>query len=380
MRLEMNLASVSSNIQAHCRKSGFEVMTNMRRKQNQNQVDLETHNITHHQNQVDAHSAPPTNSLNPLNPLNPPPDRSLQIAFDSHFSFCAIDQKTQNQQRKPLEFGATSSCSSSSCSNPTPVRFAFFSPLRVQTSSGSSRLYPLIYRGSPPPNGFSISTSIINLHNHSSTPHKMNSSIASASMAETYFLASKARHKLTKEASRPDLHLRQLVSHANLVDLLMDELAERRAKGKVNHSAPQNKNIVSSDELTQAINMSSSTPSHIMEEDESDNEYEQVSTPNYTYQAYESIEEVDDDEDDEDEEVETDSESASTTTCFYNTTNSSVDDLQAPQLYYSSSSDEEDDLEHHNTVAESDSQTLHKSGPFQVSELPLASESPIIVA
>ncbi|KAG5360536.1 hypothetical protein CJU89_3609 [Yarrowia sp. B02] len=195
----------------------------------------------------------------------------------------------------------------------------------------------------------------------------MNSSIASASMAETYFLASKARHKLTKEASRPDLHLRQLVSHANLVDLLMDELAERRAKTKVNHTLTP---TISSDEVTQAIN---TTPSHIMEEDESDNEYEQVSTPNYTYQAYESIEEVDDDEDDEDdEEVETQ------TSCFYNTANTSVEDLQAPQLYYSSSSDEEDDIEHHNECETA--QQLHKSDPYRVDEIPLASESPIIVA
>lgn len=180
-------------------------------------------------------------------------------------------------------------------------------------------------------------------------------------MAETYFLASKARHKLTKEASRPDLHLRQLVSHANLVDLLMDELAERRAKGKVQH------NVVSSDEVTQAIN---NTPSHIMEEDESDTEYEQVSTPNYTYQAYESIEEVDDDEDEEDdEEVES--------SCFYNTNNTSVDDLQAPQLYYSSSSDEEEDIEHHTEV---ESLVPQKSEQY-VSDYPVDMEaSPIIVA
>ncbi|KAG5368496.1 hypothetical protein CJU90_0700 [Yarrowia sp. C11] len=199
----------------------------------------------------------------------------------------------------------------------------------------------------------------------------MNASISSASMAETYFLASKARHKLTKEASRPDLHLRQLVSHANLVDLLMDELADRRAKGKVQQ---HNQNVVSSEQVTQAINNAPQVPSHIMEEDESDYEYEQVSTPNYTYQAYESIEEVDDDEEDDDE-IETECASA----CFYNTTNSSVEDLQTPQLYYSSSSDEEDDLEHHS--AEScESQRLHKSQTFHVADISLASESPIIVA
>jgi hypothetical protein len=47
-------------------------------------------------------------------------------------------------------------------------------------------------------------------------------------MTETYLLASKVRAKLTKEASRPDHDLRILVSHANLLDNLMDKIHEHR--------------------------------------------------------------------------------------------------------------------------------------------------------
>jgi hypothetical protein len=46
------------------------------------------------------------------------------------------------------------------------------------------------------------------------------------SIAQTYFLAHKARAKLSSEASRPDHNLRLLVGHANLLDSLMLELAD----------------------------------------------------------------------------------------------------------------------------------------------------------
>ncbi|ONH69116.1 Protein ECM13 [Cyberlindnera fabianii] len=49
-----------------------------------------------------------------------------------------------------------------------------------------------------------------------------------SSMADTYILASKARAKLTKEASRPDHDLRILVSHANMLDNLMDKIHAHR--------------------------------------------------------------------------------------------------------------------------------------------------------
>ncbi|KAI1814854.1 hypothetical protein GGS20DRAFT_585118 [Poronia punctata] len=46
------------------------------------------------------------------------------------------------------------------------------------------------------------------------------------SITQTYFLAHKARAKLSQEAARPDHNLRLLVGHANLLDSLMLDLAE----------------------------------------------------------------------------------------------------------------------------------------------------------
>ncbi|KAK0709037.1 hypothetical protein B0T26DRAFT_653862 [Lasiosphaeria miniovina] len=49
---------------------------------------------------------------------------------------------------------------------------------------------------------------------------------AKMSISQTYFLAHKARAKLSSEAARPDHNLRLLVGHANLLDSLMLELAD----------------------------------------------------------------------------------------------------------------------------------------------------------
>lgn len=46
------------------------------------------------------------------------------------------------------------------------------------------------------------------------------------SITQTYFLAHKARAKLSHEAAQPDHNLRLLVGHANLLDSLMVDLAE----------------------------------------------------------------------------------------------------------------------------------------------------------
>ncbi|KAI1457152.1 hypothetical protein F4805DRAFT_429703 [Annulohypoxylon moriforme] len=46
------------------------------------------------------------------------------------------------------------------------------------------------------------------------------------SITQTYYLAHKARAKLSNEAARPDHNLRLLVGHANLLDSLMLDLAE----------------------------------------------------------------------------------------------------------------------------------------------------------
>lgn len=52
--------------------------------------------------------------------------------------------------------------------------------------------------------------------------------VATMSMAETYFLASKAQSKLTHEASKSNHNLRMLVSHANLLDNLMESLSKKK--------------------------------------------------------------------------------------------------------------------------------------------------------
>jgi hypothetical protein len=52
--------------------------------------------------------------------------------------------------------------------------------------------------------------------------------VATMSMAETYFLASKAQSKLTHEASKNNHNLRVLVSHANLLDNLMESLSKKK--------------------------------------------------------------------------------------------------------------------------------------------------------
>ncbi|KAK4466757.1 hypothetical protein QBC42DRAFT_63581 [Cladorrhinum samala] len=57
------------------------------------------------------------------------------------------------------------------------------------------------------------------------SPFKLRSA-QKMSIAQTYFLAHKARAKLSSEAGRPDHNLRLLVGHANLLDSLMLDLAE----------------------------------------------------------------------------------------------------------------------------------------------------------
>ncbi|KAI0166361.1 hypothetical protein GGR57DRAFT_23087 [Xylariaceae sp. FL1272] len=63
---------------------------------------------------------------------------------------------------------------------------------------------------------------------HSHSPHHTPYSPAKKAMSitQTYFLAHKARAKLSTEAARPDHNLRLLVGHANLLDSLMLDLAD----------------------------------------------------------------------------------------------------------------------------------------------------------
>lgn len=63
------------------------------------------------------------------------------------------------------------------------------------------------------------------------------------SLTQTYYIASTARSKLSREASRADHDLRLLVGHANLLDTLMIELqdAEREQEAWFNESIKASK-------------------------------------------------------------------------------------------------------------------------------------------
>ncbi|RWA11870.1 hypothetical protein EKO27_g3245 [Xylaria grammica] len=62
-------------------------------------------------------------------------------------------------------------------------------------------------------------------HSPSPSPHELHHK-KTMSITQTYFLAHKARAKLSSEAARPDHNLRLLVGHANLLDSLMLDLAD----------------------------------------------------------------------------------------------------------------------------------------------------------
>jgi hypothetical protein len=71
-----------------------------------------------------------------------------------------------------------------------------------------------------------------------STSHLKTAASKKMSLTQTYFLAHKARGKLSHEAAQPDHNLRLLVGHANLLDSLMLDLAdaEREQESWFNHS------------------------------------------------------------------------------------------------------------------------------------------------
>lgn len=116
-------------------------------------------------------------------------------------------------------------------------------------------------------------------------------SIPETSIPEIYFLTSRAQHKLTRESVRPDIKLRQLVCHANLVDHLLGELAERRRRQSVitqQHLLRTTEDLIADDE----------TSDDSLSDSDSSEEYE-IDTA-YTYKPFETmIKEVDEDEDDD---------------------------------------------------------------------------------
>ncbi|KAK6822835.1 hypothetical protein PG987_014380 [Apiospora arundinis] len=88
-------------------------------------------------------------------------------------------------------------------------------------------------------------------HTSSSTPTSTSTASPLAkkmSITQTYFLAHKARAKLSREAAQPDHNLRLLVGHANLLDSLMIDLAEAEREQEswfnqsVRGASPKNSN------------------------------------------------------------------------------------------------------------------------------------------
>ncbi|KAL2271826.1 hypothetical protein VTJ83DRAFT_1197 [Remersonia thermophila] len=81
------------------------------------------------------------------------------------------------------------------------------------------------------------------------------------SIAQTYFLAHRARAKLSHEAAKPDHNLRLLVGHANLLDSLMLELADaereqeswfnQSVRGASSHAAPEERHVRWADTVAQ---------------------------------------------------------------------------------------------------------------------------------
>ena len=92
------------------------------------------------------------------------------------------------------------------------------------------------------------------------------------SIAQTYFLAHKARAKLSSEAARPDHNLRLLVGHANLLDSLMLELAdaERQQESWFNESVRGASSYTSSDDSTLSEERHIQWANTIIEEPEHD--------------------------------------------------------------------------------------------------------------
>lgn len=127
------------------------------------------------------------------------------------------------------------------------------------------------------------------------------------SITQTYYLAHKARAKLSREAAQPDHDLRLLVGHANLLDSLMLELAdaEREQERWFNQSvrgasSNQERRVQWADQTIEEEYDSDSSDSDDYDEDDEDIEMSNAPTP--TKAIIPRISQVDDMEEDDLEE------------------------------------------------------------------------------
>lgn len=160
------------------------------------------------------------------------------------------------------------------------------------------------------------------------------------SLTQTYYIASTARTKLGREASRGDHDLRLLVGHANLLDVLMVELqdAEREQEAWFNESIrkankpEQERHVQWIDSIAEEFEDDSDSESD--SDDDIYDEQSQITVPaQATYIV--SSREIEEDEEDQDyemQDMEYDDEHALTRT-----------DSHPPELVHEDSSDSEDD-------------------------------------
>ncbi|EJP70224.1 uncharacterized protein BBA_01093 [Beauveria bassiana ARSEF 2860] len=132
------------------------------------------------------------------------------------------------------------------------------------------------------------------------------------SVTQTYYLAHKARAKLSREAAQSDHDLRLLVGHANLLDSLMAELAEaEREQERWFNQSVRNTTTTTKSSDKRHIQWADRIVEEAVEEDEyeaassdsdsdSDFEYDEEDTKMTTVPTV-TVEQVDAEEDDDEE-------------------------------------------------------------------------------
>lgn len=124
-----------------------------------------------------------------------------------------------------------------------------------------------------------------------------------ATLSETYFLAARARSKLTREAARHDHDLRILVSHANLLDSLMDSLAKQRAEQRAEQKLNQASSIASKVSFAAPPHkLHASVPGVAVIPEEEEDDYDEEEDPEYEQDSSDSdSDDYEDEEDDDDD-------------------------------------------------------------------------------
>lgn len=144
---------------------------------------------------------------------------------------------------------------------------------------------------------------------HSSASLRQTATKKNMSITSVYFLAHKARGKLSKEAARSDHDLRLLVGHANMLDTLMVELAEaeREQERWFNQSVrgaepvkTQNRHVQWADRIEEETEEQYDSDSDSSEESEDEYEADDIEMINAPARAapIAAVEDVEDDEED----------------------------------------------------------------------------------